>query len=169
MMTVCAWCRHVEPFHSQDCSPHLRHPSVPLPHLRDLDEETPGWWKRNQTPLRGLRNVSVGEIVGSACGSGWQFNPDWTPRAMALDYRFQTVFSSLERKGFDPELDGSPIELIKFQKEYWVTEGHRRVSVARILGIRYVRAEITLLGSTSPCQPKTRIRSGSSKTMEVTE
>ena len=143
------------PSHGSSPNPHGRNPEAPVPHLRDLDEEMPGWWKRTQIPLRGLRNVSVHKIVGSASGSGWQFNRDWTPKAKTRDYRFETLSSSLERNGFNPEFEGSPIELIKFRNKYWVTEGHRRVSVAKALGIETIRAEITLLASTSSSRPKT--------------
>jgi hypothetical protein len=109
----------------------------------------PGWWKRTQTPVKGLRNVSVGKIVGSASGSGWQFNPDWTPRSVAADYRFEKVLNSLEKRGFDPLFDGSPIDLVEFEGEYWVCDGHRRISVARILNIRGVRANVTRPVSTA--------------------
>jgi hypothetical protein len=105
----------------------------------------PNWWKKTQTPVKGLRNVSVEKIVGSASGSGWQFKPDWAPKV--LDYRFEDVLDSMDKRGYDPEFDGSHIELILFQDEYWVADGHRRVSAAKNLRIRTIRAEITLLAS----------------------
>jgi hypothetical protein len=127
----------------------------------------PCWWKRTQTPISGLKTVSVEEIVGSASGSGWQFLPDWTP--LERDSRFEQVLESMRKRGFDHEYTGTPIELIRFQNEYWVSDGHRRISASRNLGIRYVRAEITLLPSTSSPQANTRVEaSSSSKTTEVT-
>jgi hypothetical protein len=130
-------------------TPHGRHPEAPVPHLRDLSEELPNWWTMTQTPIQGLRKVSVAEIVGSASGCGWQFDADWIPRSMVVDYRFWQVFDSIDERGFDPDFDGSHIELILFKDEYWVADGHRRVSVAAILGIRNITAEITLLTPTS--------------------
>jgi hypothetical protein len=126
-------------------NPHGRHPEVPLPHLRDLDEEVPDWWRMTQTPIQGLMKVSVAEIVGSASGCGWQFDFDWLSRNMGVDYRFWQVFRSMDERGFDPGFGGSPIELILFKGKYWVVDGHRRVSVATILGIRDIMAEITQL------------------------
>jgi hypothetical protein len=60
------------------------------------------------------------------------------------------------------------LELIKLGGEYWVSDGHRRVSVARILGIGHIRAEVTLLESASHPQSKTRIQNGSLKAREMT-
>ena len=120
---------------------HERCPHL-LPHARDLDEELPNWWRMTQTPIDSPQRVRVADIVGSATGSGWQFLSDWTPRDR--DIRFQQVLESIKVRGFDPDF-GSPIELIKFRNEYWVADGHRRVSAARILGIRFVMAEVTLL------------------------
>jgi len=139
------------PTHASNSNPHLHHPAVTLPHLRDLDEEFPGWWRGTQTPIATPQTVQVAEIVGSATGSGWQFLPNWKP-IDPTDTRFKQLLQSIKEKGFDPEFDGSSIELIKFQDEYWVADGHRRVSAAVRLGIGYVRAEITLLTFTSPPQ-----------------
>ena len=151
------------PTHVPNSNPHLHHPAVTLPHLRDLDEEFPGWWRGTQTPIDTPQTVRVAEIVGSASGSGWQFLPDWKP-VEPTEPRFEQVLHSIRERGFDPAFDGSPIELIKFQGEYWVADGHRRVSAAAMLGIGYVRAEITVLEFTSPPQRKTRIEN-----MDVTE
>jgi len=150
------------PTHVPNPNQHLCHPAVTLPHLRDLDEELPGWWRGTQTPIGTLQTVRVVDVVGSAAGCGWQFLLDWTPREP--DSRFQQVLQSIKDRGFDPEFGGSPLEFIKLGGEYWVSDGHRRVSAARILGIRYVRAEVTLLTLTSLPQRKTRIEN-----VDVTE
>jgi hypothetical protein len=81
---------------------------------------------------------------------------------MTADYRLEKVLDSMKRRGFDSEFDTSPIELFKLKNEYWVSDGHRRISAARVLGIRYVRAEITLLTSTSSSQTNRRVQARSS-------
>jgi len=126
-------CPHLEPVNLAECNPHLRHPPVTLPHLRDLDEEFPCWWRMTQTPINSPQRVQVADTVESATGSGWQFLSDWTPRDR--DIHFHQVLESIKARGFDPEFDGSPIELIKFRSKYWVADGHRRVSTARYSGL----------------------------------
>ena len=89
----------------------------------------------------GPRKVHVEKIVGSV-GHGVDFRWDWVP--FFEEERDVQVLRSMKIRGFDSkESEASPISLVRYHDEYFVeSDGHRRVSAARRLGLRIVEAEV---------------------------
>jgi hypothetical protein len=111
-------------------------------HLRDLDEELPEWWKQfRMVKVTGRKEIPVMKILGSV-GNGRNYDPDWTP--FVEEQRDLEVLKSIKNHGFDPEESrASPITLLRYRGEYFVEgDGHRRVSVARRLGLATIEAEV---------------------------
>jgi hypothetical protein len=111
-------------------------------HLRDLDEELPEWWKHfRMVKLADRKKVPVRKILGNV-GNGRNYDPDWTP--FVEEQRDLEVLKSMKDNGFDPEESrGSPITLLRYRGDYFVeSDGHRRVSVARRLGLATIEAEV---------------------------
>jgi hypothetical protein len=111
-------------------------------HLRDLDEEHPGWRREFRMLQQSeLVEVEVAKIVGSV-GHGRDFRPDWVP--FVEEDRDKRVFESFKLHGFDAEESArSPISLVECCGEYFVEgDGHRRVSAAHRLKLRTIEAEV---------------------------
>ena len=113
----------------------------PEEHLRDLDEEQPGWWEDFRMVPMGFREVEVSRIIGSI-GHGEEFRPDWAP--FVSDERDRGLTDSFLARGFDSnESNQSPITLVEYSGEFYVeADGHRRVSVAHQLKLRALEAEV---------------------------
>lgn len=118
-------------------------------HLRDLDEERPHWQEEFRMVPMGLLPVQVSKIVGSV-GHGRDFGPDWMP--FVEGERDRLLVESFKVRGFDPdESSQSPISLVEYAGEYFVeSDGHRRVSAARRLGLQKLEAEVYQLQSNIP-------------------
>ncbi len=87
----------------------------------------------------GVYTVALREIRGSE-GRVKDFDADFRPLRGHLKERWARV--ALARlKG----IPLPPVELIRAGNEYYVRDGHHRVSVARALGEEYVDAEVTVL------------------------
>lgn len=99
----------------------------------------------------GIQRVKISEIVGSES------------KADKFDRRFTPLYeNSRERwvRMAQAYLAGSPIppvQLIRLGCEYYVRDGHHRVSVARSLGAEYIDADVTAweVGSLPECRPAT--------------
>jgi hypothetical protein len=100
--------------------------------------------------LIGVRNIRVAEIVGT----------------LNRDSDFDTHFRPLKKHNIDRwvnayvlrEQDGwSPIIVHKLGDEYFVEDGHHRVSVAYDIGMEYIEAKVWEYAIQSPtvvtCQP----------------
>ncbi|MGH2638785.1 MAG: hypothetical protein ACRDF4_05815 [Rhabdochlamydiaceae bacterium] len=91
-------------------------------------------------------------IVGTVRSSDYKRN--WMPKK--IDRRWIDVLISMNSNGFvRTKSKWNSIVLVKFGGKYFViTDGSRRVSVAHILGIRYIVADVEI-------QTKKRVRAGS--------
>jgi hypothetical protein len=110
-------------------------------HLRNLDEEHPGWQDDFRMVSAGFQPVEVWKIVGSV-SHGRDFRPDWVP--FVEEERDRLLVESFKVRGFDAdESNRSPISLVELSGEYFIEgDGHRRVSAAHRLKLPTVEAEV---------------------------
>lgn len=84
----------------------------------------------------GLCSVDLRDIRGSESRPR-DFDRNFNPRSERMRFRWVRIAACL--------LDGEalpPVQLIEVDGEYYVRDGHHRVSAARALGMRYIEAEI---------------------------
>jgi hypothetical protein len=97
----------------------------------------------------GIQRVKISEIVGSE-SKAYKFDRRFTPLYEDSRERWVRVAQAY--------LDGGPIppvQLIRLGCDYYVRDGHHRVSVARSLGAEYVDADVTAweIGPLPECRP----------------
>lgn len=106
------------------------------PCLHSLDDLLAGAQGRNRRDA-GVRFVPIKQIVASA-GRQDDFTPDFLPRAGANAARWVQLYERLAGcEGF-PE-----VELLRIGDRYAVLDGHHRISVARVAGLREIAAHVT--------------------------
>lgn len=96
---------------------------------------------RVQTLYRGLQDIALENIVGSV-GRGKQFTRQFYPLTSTerQKERWRLCYTkSLTGAGYPP------IEVCKVGREYFVVNGHHRVSVARYLGWKTIEAHVSEL------------------------
>ncbi len=86
---------------------------------------------------RGRGTVEVARIVGSA-GKHNQFDDEFMPLRGASPERWKRVDRAY-RAGEQPP----PVSLYRLDGDYFVQDGHHRVSVARFHGAEWIDADIT--------------------------
>lgn len=105
-------------------------------HLKYFDQEY-----HNQNLIAGVdlgfRVVKVDKIVGSV-NRYMDFDANFKPKISHSQERFQFVREALERNIILP-----PVKLYKIKDEYYVVDGHHRISVARQLRQKYIDAYVT--------------------------
>lgn len=90
------------------------------------------------SPAR-LREVDVDMIIGSL-GRAEDYTADFLPRLGSDEERWARVRLALD------SLEGvPPIELYEYDGEYYVKDGHHRVSVMKRMGFKRVEAYVTRL------------------------
>jgi hypothetical protein len=87
----------------------------------------------------GLRSVEVERIVGTESRAD-DFDTEFNPRADRIRDRWVRIAEMRLRQAYLPA-----IELIQVGCEYFVRDGHHRVSVARTLGSAFIDAQVTVL------------------------
>lgn len=97
---------------------------------------------RRSVPLsgamhRGLRTVETSSIVGSVDKHA-QFDPSFMPLAKASPEKWKRI-----DRAFRSGQDLPPVSLLKLGEDYYVFDGHHRVSVARFHGVEWIDAEVT--------------------------
>jgi len=85
---------------------------------------------------RTLQEVPLRRIVGSV-GRAHDYTPDFLPRRAGDEARWVRVRQAVETEGVPP------LELYKLGENYFVQDGHHRVSVLRSLGIPTAEAYVT--------------------------
>ena len=85
--------------------------------------------------------VPVERIIGSMNRSG-DYGKDWKP--LKPDPQWDSIFKAAkEGKDIGEMSREMPIVLYKYRSGYWVgDDGNRRVSVAKVLGVRSLRAQV---------------------------
>jgi len=88
---------------------------------------------------RGTCSIEIRRIVGTE----WRaedFDPNFNPLDDRMRYRWVSIAAVKLSENELPAVD-----LIQAGDEYYVRDGHHRVSVARALGIQFIDAHVTVL------------------------
>ena len=107
--------------------------------LLDLSTEVSKSKIRSQY-YAGTRTVPISWIKGSEGRSG-DFDCDFNPRNTLTIARWMSVAVARSRGDTLPL-----VELIQLGGDYFVRDGHHRISVARALGEEYIDAKVIVLG-----------------------
>lgn len=83
----------------------------------------------------GVQDIPVEQIVGTLNRQN-DFDHKFRPLKSYLRDRWVNVYLSMENGGW------SPIVVHKVGEQYYVEDGHHRVSVTRSLGMTYIQAKI---------------------------
>lgn len=86
----------------------------------------------------GARRVAITQIRGSE-GRADAFDDAFYPRKDSVNHRWINIAAARYQDATLP-----PVELIQVRDEFYVRDGHHRISVARALGERYVDAVVTV-------------------------
>ena len=86
---------------------------------------------------RGRGTVEVARIVGSA-GKHDQFDDEFMPLRGASPERWKRI-----DRAYRGGEDLPPVSLYKMDNDYFVQDGHHRVSVARFHGAEWIDADVT--------------------------
>jgi len=96
--------------------------------------------------LRRKQKVEVPKIVGTSNLSAHQFNSDWSPKPEMHDRRYKKIYKAVSQgKHIDYFSRGGKFypRLLKIGNEYYVEgDGNHRVSVAHVLGIKEMTADL---------------------------
>jgi hypothetical protein len=98
--------------------------------------------------FRGTQDLPVDQINGSV-GRDKDFDYRFRPLKQHLRERWVAIYAFFETDRF------APIEVYKYGNDYYVEDGHHRVSVARAIGQLSIRAdiwEIPVQNSKKPCE-----------------
>lgn len=110
--------------------------------------------------LLSLKNIRVNEITGTLNRRS-DFDDKFRPLGKHMLNRWVNTFISLERDGW------SPIVVHKVEGEYYVEDGHHRVSVARFIGMVYIEAVVWEYSTDTPkvkgCPKQQNVEKGSVK------
>jgi hypothetical protein len=99
----------------------------------------PEWYKLEEKEL-GIRNVSVKKIVGATSTRKTEYDKNFMPKNP--DTRWLIVLESVLKNGYKLNKRSPPV-LLKMGGRYFVSsDGNRRVSVAKLLEIRKIKAEV---------------------------
>ena len=86
---------------------------------------------------RGRRTIEVSKIVGSV-GKHEQFDQDFMPLSKASPEKWKRI-----DRAFRLGQELPPVSLLEMGGDYFVHDGHHRVSVARFHGVEWTDAEVT--------------------------
>jgi hypothetical protein len=99
----------------------------------------------------GEREIPLDRVVGSAAGSAKvaEFDPAFLPRSPRVRERWMRVYQAMT----EGTSDVPPIDVYKVGDNYYVSDGHHRVSVARTLGRDTIPARVTEVRTRAPLGP----------------
>lgn len=104
--------------------------------LLELSEIAPvGLYTRHHS---GVKSVRIDKIRGSENRSQ-DFDAEFLPLRANSRFRWQQIASLMLMDETLP-----PVELIQVGNQYFVRDGHHRISVARAMGQKHIDAEITV-------------------------
>lgn len=83
----------------------------------------------------GIQQIPLKFIIGSV-GRPKDYSADFKPLKRHLVHRWVNIAMLWKEKGWDA------IQVFQIGKEYYVLDGHHRVSVANALGLTYIDAQI---------------------------
>ncbi len=109
----------------------------PLASLNDLHPDV-----RLAHPVEvGLHSIDVEDIRGTAVGGGDQRGGDFLPLRPFRGSNWAARWQRL-RAANDRLVDLPPIDVVKYDDGYWVSDGHNRVALAKYSGQRDVDANV---------------------------
>lgn len=85
---------------------------------------------------RTLQEICLQRIIGSV-GRARDYTPSFLPRRAGDEARWVRVKQAVDADGF------TPLELYRLGEDYFVQDGHHRVSVLRSLGVKTAEAYVT--------------------------
>jgi hypothetical protein len=99
----------------------------------------------------GVHEIPLDRVVGSAAppGKAGDFDPGFLP----IDRRLRDRWTRIYRAMVEGE-ELPPIDVYKVGDNYYVIDGHHRVSVARSLGRELINARVIEVGTTAPLGPE---------------
>lgn len=101
--------------------------------LAKFPEQAPQ--KAPNRKLSGVQDIPVEQIVGTL-NRDKDFDHKFRPLKRYLRDRWVNVYLSLEKGGW------APILVHRVGDQYYVEDGHHRVSVARSLGVEFIQAKV---------------------------
>jgi hypothetical protein len=104
-----------------------------LPHL---DAVQPAW--RLHTDRAHEATIAVDRVVGAVGGGVREFDADFRPSHKRARGRFASIFAALYGGEAVP-----PIDVYRWNGDYYVLDGHHRVAAARALGQDFLDARVT--------------------------
>jgi hypothetical protein len=98
----------------------------------------------------GEREIPLDRVIGSASGKAklTEFDPGFLPLSPRMRDRWMRVYTTMTEGG-----DMPPIDVYKVGDNYYVSDGHHRVSVARSLGRQTIPARVTEVRTRAPIGP----------------
>lgn len=85
---------------------------------------------------RGIRTVTISHITGSVA-KPCQFTPDFRPSEDGMKDRWKRAYSVTHGlRGYQP------VTLLQVEDEYFVEDGHNRISVVKALGGETIEANV---------------------------
>ena len=117
--------------------------------LLSFDEVVSALGRRGETRI-GLQTVDLDDIVGSV-DRGNAFDRRFRPTSDVARLRFERLAAAVRRGESLP-----PVDLIKVDQVYFVSDGHHRVAVLRALGLDVVQAFVTVVHTAVPAEPGLR-------------
>jgi hypothetical protein len=105
--------------------------------LRELGKALQGKQVKAQYAA-GLRRVAIAGIRGSE-GRGQDFDAAFRPNSNRTQERWVSIATARRLEGGLP-----PVELIQVGDDYYVRDGHHRISVAKAFGQKEIEAEVTV-------------------------
>jgi len=98
---------------------------------------------------RGIQEIPLDRVVGSAGpAKARDFDPAFLPVSRRLRDRWARVYTAMVEGGEVP-----PIDVYQVGENYYVIDGHHRVSVARSLGRDSIAARVTEIRTRAPLGP----------------
>ena len=104
--------------------------------LKDLNRVAKGYQHSGHAEV-GVRTVPLANIVGSLGRSG-----DFDRTFMPQNDRTRTRWINIDR-AVHQDIPLPPVELYQVGDEYYVVDGHHRLSVSRAHGQQFVEARVT--------------------------
>jgi hypothetical protein len=98
----------------------------------------------------GVHEIPIDRVVGSAASSGKA--DDFDPGFLPIDRRLRDRWTRIYRAMVEGD-ELPPIDVYKVGDNYYVIDGHHRVSVARSLGREFINARVIEVSTTAPLGP----------------
>jgi uncharacterized ParB-like nuclease family protein len=99
----------------------------------------------------GVQEIPLDRVVGSAASPGKV--DDFDPSFLPIDRRLRDRWTRIYRAMVEGE-ELPPIDVYKVGDNYYVIDGHHRVSVARSLGREFINARVIEVATTAPLGPQ---------------